>query len=366
MTYTDIETLNGPYVIDYELLHFMLGQCYYITTLNDSAVETKMSMDGPDIYTVDVNWAAARTAELTGPSTFLSRYKIPNMVTNFFSQSSEVVDAGEIERLRRDLYSLETRALQASQELKDKRNKASDRGMKNIERSVSRAEFGLAAATFIRDASIDGLLLGGTILTGGSLSALVGVAGGVAFLKGGAKYQDTSNLGAAALTVTFEFVTALIPGKGATKSGTYALVFAKKSLGFQGDLAIGMAEGKSLTESATGAAVKIGVDAAAGPLKPGSLDALKTKLIAGQVLKNKVVPTTVKIIGSDAIEGKAKGFVSEFTTNQVVNSLNAKGNMTKKLNKKVAMGLPLRVDYAVIGPYKSTAPRRFLVNKAAR
>lgn len=366
MAYTNIETSNGPYMIDYELLYFMLGQCYYITTLNDSAIEVKMPWGGPDIYSVEVNWSAARTAEITGPSSFLSRYRIPNIVTNFFNQSSEVVEAGEIERLRRDLYNFETRALQASQDLKDKRNKASDRGMKNIQRSVSRAEFGLAAATFIRDASIDGLLLGGTILTGGSLPALVGVAGGVAFLKGGAKYQDTSNIGAAMLTVTFEFVTALIPGKGATKAGTYALVFTKKSLGFQGDLAIGLAEGKSLTESATGAAVKIGVGAAAGPLKSQSLDTLKTNLIAGAVLKNKIVPTAIKIIGTDAIEGKAKGVVSEFTTKQIVNTLNAKGNTPNKLNKKVAMGLPLRVDYAVIGPYRSTAPRTFLVNKAER
>jgi hypothetical protein len=157
--------------------------------------------------------------------------------------------------------------------------------MQNIERSVQRGERGVAVATFVRDLSASVLVVGSAFLSGGSSLA---VLGGGSLLRGTANYQDTGNIGSAALEATGTLVVGAIPigaaaaveqsaaqtvvrlGEAVNASGTagqQAFVVVAGSVmdaHFEGCKAL--AEGQTTEQALRAASLRLGVDVITGGL----------------------------------------------------------------------------------------------------
>lgn len=171
--------------------------------------------------------------------------------------------------------------------VRDIQRRASHATMESIDRNVRIAGYGLTAATWVRDISASVLVVGATFLSGG---AALGVLGAGSALKGTATYQDTGNVGAAVLQGTGTFVvgaisiapnlaTAAAAGRGVTASmqassasglvtaatagasttEKVALVVVGAQLNAAFTMSTGLAQGDSVRQSVTAAAISGGL-----------------------------------------------------------------------------------------------------------
>jgi hypothetical protein len=174
------------------------------------------------------------------------------------------------------LYTDQVRTLQ---------RRASHATMESIDRNVRVAGYGLTAATWVRDISASVLVVGATFLSGG---AALGVLGAGSALKGTATYQDTGNVGAAVLQGTGTFVVGMISiapnlatataasrGVTATMQASSAsslvapaaastaekvtLMVVGAQLNASFTMATGLAQGNSVRQSVTAAAISGGL-----------------------------------------------------------------------------------------------------------
>lgn len=120
-----------------------------------------------------------------------------------------------------------------------RQREASDRTRRAIESAVAYGEGGVEKAKVLESASAGGLILGATILTGGSALAGFGAAAGGGGLKWHATYRDTGSWEAATLDAAVDVGLAYIPvGKIASAySKTAAGEFAVVAI-FEGKIAI--------------------------------------------------------------------------------------------------------------------------------
>ena len=101
--------------------------------------------------------------------------------------------------------------------------RASSETMRNIDHAVTTYQAGADAARFVRDRSVDVVLVGATVASGGTALALAGAG---ASLRGAYSYQDHQNVGRAVFESTSTFVMTAIPigmaarGAGAVVSTT--------------------------------------------------------------------------------------------------------------------------------------------------
>jgi hypothetical protein len=166
----------------------------------------------------------------------------------------------------------------------DMQRSASHETMDNIDRSVARGEMGKTVATGVRDLSATMVVAGSAFMSGGTSLAFLGM-GSVA--KGAYRYQDTQNLGSALLTATGTFVVGAIPlnpyggealrgssswlakvgGKEAIRWGEKTtLVIVGSGLDASLEGAAALAEGKNVRHAFGSAAMRFGLDIAAGGL----------------------------------------------------------------------------------------------------
>jgi hypothetical protein len=237
----------------------------------------------PEVKVVDMNMAKVRSdiidlTERRLQAVLVGQYK-PMSQTK--SELAQAIDKGKRDK---QLFRTKTSGLQ-------------QRNNTVINEAVSKYDMAIEGAKITRDASIDTLVVGATVATGGTGGALIAIAGGAGTAKGLAKYQDTNNVGAAMITGTVGAMTTLlkIPAdkmpKGAEKIGTEAVIVF---LDVVGDVGSDMATGKSVQDALTDATIKqvasLGIGKAGDKIK---VESQLKNLVADRGFKT-VVPSIIQ------------------------------------------------------------------------
>jgi len=143
----------------------------------------------------------------------------------------------------------------------DRMSDAQHKTMDNIENSVHKGEIGLKVATAVRDTSAEIEMVGATYLSGGAALAVLGTGSA---MKGAFVYQDTGKAGKAVATFGTNLVLGMADFKvGAALKGLtstserigLAIIWAKTKAVI--DIPKGLIEGKTMTQAASGGAVKL-------------------------------------------------------------------------------------------------------------
>ncbi len=360
MAYQEVITTNGLYLVDYDLVNRIIYDSTYLQAKNNNAVRKK-EKEGwglPETYHWEVDYNTAKSAAAAAPHLYGFINKIKMASQNAASQTSTIPPGSDIERMKDDLYQYEKSGRDAGEALKKKQRDASSKSMANIHGKVSKWETALEVAKFTRDASAEIILVSSVVVSGGATSLAIGAGGSL--LKGAAKWQDTGNLGLGVLQASVSFVTVLIPGPktGMDKGLARMLIFTKAKSEFTGNVVVGLAEGKSIGESS----VSAGVDLALGKV---------FKTISGKLIPEKEMGLLLKA-GLDKIAipvglgvmntslSKLQGKTNDAITKQLM-------TLAKRTGKQpgarglghVAIAAPVLVDYAIIGPDRSTEARNW-------
>ena len=209
MAWVTVSCPDGFFEIDVEGITRIIRSYAYARALKEnSKTNTETHIIGPDIETVDVDWKeVTKYREIIATQT----------ANDFYLKLSTGMDGHEaVEYLEglledRDDYTEIVHDMQAE---------AGKHTMANIDKSVERGEFGVMAATAIRDACAETELV---LATGGAgaLGLEVGSIGGIAIsssqaavggitvgslMKGGFKWQDTKSFGKGVAEASIELV----------------------------------------------------------------------------------------------------------------------------------------------------------------
>jgi hypothetical protein len=212
---------EGLYAIDWDVLvrvcrSFVRAQAI----LSHSKVIEEKQLFGPDISWVEVDWdAVKRTVDRDAP--VVCKAVQSAVLTSPVMAADYVRTIVEETKFYRDRFT-------------ETQTRCSRESMKAINASVDRGQKGVAALTAIRDLSADFVMVGATVLSGGTAAAAIG---GGALLKGSYKWQDTKSFSAGLFTASTELLFAAIPLKlktmGVVKDQIGRLVLAKVKAGVE-------------------------------------------------------------------------------------------------------------------------------------
>lgn len=355
MAYIEVPTTDGLYLID-RIVH----DAAFLENKNTGAklITEKEGWGLPEIYHYKVDYKAARSyaeARRLGFNTFR---KISTFYQNNRSRTSQLPTGAKMEELKEQLFAMEKSGRDAAQALKKKQEEASRRGMKNINNKVDNWGTAVEVAKFTRNASADIILVGSAVVTGGTSTLAIGAGGSL--MKGAFKYQDTGNVAAGIMEGTVSFVTVVIPGPkdGMTKSMARTLIFTRAKTEFVGNTAVGLVEGKSLGEASLSAGVDLALGAAADKFKGVLIPEDQMRSLLKASYKDIAIPVGLGLM--DRSVASAKGRLTDAATRRILAmSQGKKGGTSKPGLGKIAMSAPVLVDYAILGPDKSSAPRRW-------
>jgi hypothetical protein len=277
MTYQLVNNIDRKYAVDWDVIEricrsywlnfHQLNQAKIITT-SDSSWYNPFSWSLPYESYVDIDWDRVRSDAAS------------SCAADMFKLSAKAN-----KDMRDVAYEVEWKLKQTYQLKKDfaaylkKSQSDTLEAMKNAE---SDYQGYIEAAKFIRDTSTDVVMIGAQVATGGTGVALLA---GASFLKGTYKYQDTGNLGAAALYGGGSlFVGAFkINGAKLTSGGEYTLIVVQGVL----ETSTSLVAGDSFTKAIGDGALKI---ASAGTAQAIFGNAAVTKMF-----QNIPVPFTVMV-----------------------------------------------------------------------
>jgi hypothetical protein len=357
MAYIEVPSTDGLYMIDYDLVNRILHDSYYLQGkyLGSEVIPEKEGWGLPETYFVKVPYKASRVYAETMRSSYDVAGRIASFMQGLNGNSSQLPTGDRIESFKHRLHEIERAGRESAQKLKQRQDDASRRSMRNINKKVDQWGTAVEVAKFTRNASADVLLVGGSVVTGGSATLALGAAGSI--FKGAAKYQDTGNLAASVVEANVSFVTFFIPGPkdGMSKAMARTLIFTKAKTEFAGGTAVGLAEGKDLAEAAVSSGVDVAFGLAFDGLKGAMLPDNLRKELLKDGLKDVSVPVAVGIM--DSAFKVSQGKLSEKTATFIMNRIRAKPKEKSKVLRKIAFGSPVLVDLAVLGPDRSTAPR---------
>ncbi len=217
-----------------------------------------------------------------------------------------------------NLIIMRKRAREYSREFRRKQQKAQSDTMDSIDRSVRNLSAGEQTARVVRDVSAGTLVVGATFLTGG---AAVGALGAGSLLSGTGTYQDTGNLGAAAINASGTFVVGAVglagtAGGGMMRGGqalasnqqaVLLLLGVKMDVSF--NVAQGLVEGKTLKDalvpalinSSLGALGSAGAQSALGRMFESNALTLCTKLSDAHRATAALVTAGGAFVGNNAL-----------------------------------------------------------------
>src|SRR5690606_37155944 len=138
--------------------------------------------------------------------------------------------------------------------------------MQALERAVGRDQTAIDVAKVVRDSSATTLLIGATLLSGGTAGAAFATLATGSGLKATTKYQDTGNLGAASVELAGNLIFGMIPiGRAgeALKGAEKAAVLIMQA---NWSATVSLVEGKSLSESLASGALALIADPVAGAI----------------------------------------------------------------------------------------------------
>lgn len=259
-----------------------------------------------NLTTVEVNWDGFATA------------KNRDSEALYQDTANELLASGN--QGFEKLIMMRKRARDYSREFRRKQQKAQSDTMDSIDRSVRNLSAGEQTARVVRDLSAGTLVVGATFLTGG---AAVGALGAGSMLSGTGTYQDTGNLGAAAINASGTFVVGAIGLAGTAGGGmmrgaqaipgnqqaVLLLVGVKMDVSF--NVAQGLVEGKNLSDSLVPALINTGLSTLAsagaqralGRVFDASALTLSTKLTDNQRATAAFAIAGASFVGNNAVDG---------------------------------------------------------------
>jgi hypothetical protein len=271
MAYEMILLRDGTWAVDWELIRTILRSYTRAKAMHEhSRIEiTDGGWFGPDLHTLEVDWARVkRTADA----------EIKQLVGAF----SHLAHQSSMHAGKMMLATLMRETKRHQEAFRARQKSAHTTSMANCQRSIERAETGLAAAKLIRDLSVGAFMVGATILTGGGAAAVgaglvgrkVALAAGEAAIKTAVDVQDTagqtkSPYSRAVFSFFGEFSVALIPGGSGGKRVALAVFKTSAEGAVAGGKALvgGDEAGKALQQAAIGSVTSglgFGVDRALG------------------------------------------------------------------------------------------------------
>jgi hypothetical protein len=360
MAYTEVPTTDGLYLVDYDLIDRIVHDSAFLGKKNTDAklIAEKEGWGLPEIYHYRVDYKAARSFAEISRLSFNAFRKVTAFYKNTRSRSSQLPSGSKMEELKEQLFAMEKSGRDATQMLKKKQNEASRKGMQNINDKVDNWGAAVEVAKFTRNASADIILVGSAVVSGGASTLAIGAGGSL--MKGAFKYQDTGNIAAGVMEATVSFVTVVIPGPkdGMTKSMARTLIFTKAKTEFIGNTAVGLVEGKSLGEASLSAGVDLTLGAAANKIKGVLIPKDQMSQLLKASYKDIAIPVGLGLM--DQSVASIKGRMTAAATKRILAmSLGKKACTGKPGLARIAMSAPVLVDYAILGPDKSSSPRRW-------
>ena len=287
-----IQCRDGLYAVDWTLVESIIRSNLYASALlRLSKEKVTEKWIGPDIYHWTVDWDSVRSEKKRAPE-FTNEFRLQ---AQYLGMKPKI---RELERMVR-----ETRT--AKGEWGRRMQAAQSKTMANINTSVSRSEIGVEVAKSVRDVSGGMLVVGATVLSGGTLAGLAGVATLGGGINAATKFQDTGSGSAAAFAFATGFTVNLIPGAGAGAKASEKVVMFVLKAKFEAFAAGGQAliEGKTAEE----AVAKSLESVATGVLGAGAGKLLTTSA-ARKMLGNIAYPATMQItFKADTYLNRLKG-----------------------------------------------------------
>lgn len=265
MAYEKWSTVDGEFTVDWEIVRRLIRshevarapKPFRPVNVVNSNWYNPFSWSLPDITTVDIDWnKVRRQVEKTTEAEF-------NKMSNL----------SLFKGMRREAQKLLEKVRQTKVLKKDflvKMRSVQSANARNIKKAVDAYDGHIAKAKFVRNTSATGLMVGATLLSGGTAAAAI--ASGSS-LKGVAKFQDTGNIGAAAMEAGGTLVFSLIPVKGPKGETLMTVVEAGWETG------IGLVEGKAFSEALATGAIKL-----TGPLTEKVFQSNAVKEMLGRVV----------------------------------------------------------------------------------
>jgi hypothetical protein len=191
MAYELVQSGSTQFAIDWSVAR-RLVRSYYLAyhelsygrevTISDSHWYNPLSWSLPDVSHVEVDWDAVRRqtdADTDG--------EMQDMTAQARTDAAGV--AYRLESM------IET-AARNKEAFVDWMGNVQTQNMKNIDQAVDDYESHIEVARFVRDTSADGLMVGASVMSGGTAVVVMGAG---STLKGTAKFQDTGRVGAAVM-----------------------------------------------------------------------------------------------------------------------------------------------------------------------
>jgi len=307
---------NFTWQIDWALLTNILeSNAFHRALLKNShrRVESQadwnpFSWSMPDLITVEIDWKAHRA-------------DTKSFTNDMMAQAKRMAANGRITNLKDFVQTKIAETDTHVSKYKEKVSHASRAAMKQIEKSVSKYDNRIGIAKFIRDRSVDGVLVGATVLSGGA--AIAAISGG-SVLKGTYSYQDKGNVGLALLETGSTLIVSVIPIGIASRAATTGL---KQTVGEKAALVVietqldtikGLVDGETLKQAASRAITKAAsgvvlgkimdmdgvgglLDKVALPMSKVTMDG-STRVLTSKEISNMTGDFYGKLIGSQTVD----------------------------------------------------------------
>jgi len=188
MAWEWIQNGNTQFAIDWGVVRRIVKSCYTAqlqldysqkVKISDSHWYNPFSWSLPEITNIEVDWDMVRRDAESNTEGQLAVFR-----SLAKSNASEVA---------RQLEGGIDKAASYKDEFVDLMGKVQIENMHAINKSVDEYDSKIKIAHFVRDASNEGLMVGASLMSGGTATACMAAGG---FLKGTAKFQDTDSIGA--------------------------------------------------------------------------------------------------------------------------------------------------------------------------
>src|SRR5688572_16496349 len=195
---------NGPtqFAIDWDIVsrivrsyHTSRLQLAYArtVTMSDSSWYNPMTWSLPDVAHVEVEWEWVRADADTYAQSDVRDMRI-----------EAKYNAALVARRLADMIDTTARNKET---FVDWIGTVQTQNMQSVSKAVEDYESNIEIAKFVRDASADGLMVGASVMTGGTAVAALG---GASFFKGTCKFQDTGSVGAGVMEGAGSFAFAYV------------------------------------------------------------------------------------------------------------------------------------------------------------
>lgn len=260
MSYELVESQDGTYAVHWPTIYKIIEsrvraakQNQYARLVSESQTTWHpLSWGLPDLVTVEVDWDRVRseTRAATDAEYMAMRWNAHSSMADQVRKLRTMIAVTWAEKNR----------------FRGRLERAQEKSMSAVDRAVGRADSGIAAMKLVRDASAGTLMIGATVLSGGTAGAAFATLATGSGLKATAKYQDTGNLGAASVELAGNLFFGMIPiGRAgeALKGAEKAAVLIMQA---NWSATVSLVEGKSLSESLASGALTLIADPVAGAI----------------------------------------------------------------------------------------------------